>query len=91
MYKRGSAELERMRFKDGVPEGYTGTYWGDGTAALLPVAELRGDELICSKHKRRVAMIRPEGIQFWCKSDGGHGVLLTWERLEEIKRSQEVL
>lgn len=80
-----------MRFKDGVPDGCTGTYWGDGTAALLPVAELRGDDVICSLHKRRVATIRPEGIQFWCKSDGGHGVLLTWERLEEIKRSQEIL
>lgn len=78
-------------FKDGAPVGYTGTYWGDGTAKLLPVAELRGDDLICSKHKRRIGLVRPEGIQLWCKSDGGHGVLLTWEWLEEIKRSQEIL
>lgn len=78
------------RIRDGVPEGYNGTVWGEGMPTVK-AAELRGDDVICSVHKRRVATIRPEGIQFWCKSDGGHGVLLTWEHLEEIKRSQEIL
>lgn len=45
----------------------------------------------CEAHGKRVAAFHPDGLMLWCKADGGHGVLLTWEQIEAFKRSQEIL
>lgn len=38
--------------------------------------------VLCVRHRRKVARITERGVELWCKGDGGHPVMLTYEQIE---------
>lgn len=54
------------------------------SSGLKTRALIDGDEIRCSRHGRRVGRVTDEGIELWCKSGGGHAVVLAYEDLQGL-------
>lgn len=51
-------------------------------------AVFEAGEILCAKHRKRIARITEKGIELWCKAEGGHAVLLSWEKIAEVRERQ---
>jgi hypothetical protein len=55
-----------------------------GDTKMVKVQEkaiIDGSEIRCSRHGRRVGRVTDEGIELWCKSEGGHPVVISYKDL----------